>query len=343
VPEIFFGHTEVYLRVDARYGPDDATLWPQSYLDKYPHLMAILRKPVDPHTDITALWWTPSRNDFKQSDDALIGGVGCFAGREMDIMKKLKDELLMEARAYLKDKETPVLVQSCFAALIHSWVRLECYPDNFPEKCLEVTEFQRHWLELRAAMDYFDRLVKRMFHSSDPPEGPVEERVGCLTTQPRIAQECFSAGVPVWLLRDLKLFHQGGVRIGKVVPPCLARDSLEMGRWSLNDFPTLYRGSPSVMDRYIVQHRFARSRMTWKDPWANEEGSAETPNPREMGGMDVTSATRTMAELESFQVQKTGPSLPRSFPVRGDKAISEARKSVHPCKWHRRFPSVLIR
>jgi hypothetical protein len=85
--------------------------------------------------------------------------------------------------------------------------------------------------------------------------------------------------------------------------------------------------------------RFIDSVENDLDPWENEQGWAETVNPREMAGPDLTSATRTMAELESFQVREVGPSLPRSFPVRGDKAISETRKSVHPCK----FPSVLIR
>jgi hypothetical protein len=116
---------------------------------------------------------------------------------------------------------------------------------------------------------------------------------------------------------------------------------LEVDSWSLNDFLTLYKGSPSVMDRYIVQNRFTRSRITWKDPWGNK-GLAETANPKEMARLRKTSATRAMAESESFQVQEARRSFPRFLPVRGDKAISEMRKSVCPCKWHRRFPSILI-
>ena len=44
VPEILHPSTEVKLCADLRYGPDDATLWPQPYLDNYLFLPVFLRR-----------------------------------------------------------------------------------------------------------------------------------------------------------------------------------------------------------------------------------------------------------------------------------------------------------
>jgi hypothetical protein len=51
--------TEVKLRADIRYGPDDPTLWPQPWVGLYCHLGAIPRKPDDPNDSLSIMWWDP--------------------------------------------------------------------------------------------------------------------------------------------------------------------------------------------------------------------------------------------------------------------------------------------
>jgi hypothetical protein len=54
--------TEVKLRADIRYGPDDPTLWPQPWVGSYCHLGAILRMPNDPNDILSIMWWDPTRD-----------------------------------------------------------------------------------------------------------------------------------------------------------------------------------------------------------------------------------------------------------------------------------------
>jgi hypothetical protein len=308
VPEFKLGHTQVYLRADGRYGQDDATLWPQPYHDKYPHLTAIPRKPTDAHTNLNVMWWTPSRSSWRQSKQATIVGVGQLVGPEVDKLRKLKDELKVDALKFLEaPRDTPVLVHSCYTAMIHSWGRFDGYPGTFHEKLLEVVEFQRNWLELRGAVDYFEKVIYKIWKEIEP-EGQVLERVGCFTTSAVVAQECFAAGLPVWFVRDADKLGNGSVRIDKIVVPHMAEDRLDLTRWHANDFPVLYDGNPNHANRYIVQHQFTRSRMCWKDPWGNEvDGDSE--NPLEMGYKDVSSTARSLNEMESFQPIKATSKL----------------------------------
>jgi hypothetical protein len=303
VPEFRSGHTQVYLRVDGRYGLDDATLWPQPHIDKYPHLTAIPRQPADTNADLNVMWWTPSRSSWNQSKQAAVVGVGQLIGSEVGKLRKLKDELKVDALKFLgASQKTPDLVHSCYTTMIHGWSRFDGYPGTFDEKLLEVVEFQRNWLELRGAIDYFEKVVPKMW-SETSHESQVLECMGCFTASAIVAQECFAAGLPVWYIRDGAKLRGGGARIDKVVVPYKAEDRLDLDRWSSNDFPVLYTGSPNHADRYIVQHQFTRSRMCWKDPW---EGVVEGDdvNPLEMGYKDISSTARSLNKMESFQPSK---------------------------------------
>jgi hypothetical protein len=56
--------SEMKLHADIRYGPDNATLWPQPWVEMYCHLGAIPRKPDDPNDRLSIMWWEPTHDDF---------------------------------------------------------------------------------------------------------------------------------------------------------------------------------------------------------------------------------------------------------------------------------------
>src|SRR5271168_1743680 len=64
--------TEVKLRADLRYGPDDPMLWPQPWVDNYCHLGAIPRKPDDPNDSLSIMWWDPTSDDFESFGSSLV-------------------------------------------------------------------------------------------------------------------------------------------------------------------------------------------------------------------------------------------------------------------------------
>ena len=67
--------SEVKLRADIRYGPDDATLWPQPWVKMFCHLCAIPRKPEDPNDPLSIMWWDLTLDDFKSFGGSLIDGL----------------------------------------------------------------------------------------------------------------------------------------------------------------------------------------------------------------------------------------------------------------------------
>jgi len=152
IPEILDPSTEVKLRADLRYGPDDATLWPQPYLENYPYLSVIPHKTQDPHRQKSVMWWLPKASDFEQSNTAMVKGIGSLTGTEMDSVKEQVRSLLKRVRDYrngegknLKKEDGSMLIDSGLVTLVHTWVRLDGSPGTLEEKCMELSEVQRSY------------------------------------------------------------------------------------------------------------------------------------------------------------------------------------------------------
>jgi hypothetical protein len=349
VPEPLWGNREVQLRSDLRYGLDDASQWPQPHMGRYPHVGAIPRKPADGFAELASMWWTPCATDFEQSRETMIAGVGTIGGFHMRRMKKLKADLLEEVKGYLQvTHPKPILLESCFTAMVHTWVRLDGYPATFEEKCLEAAEFQRSWLELRGALTWFSKIHHNMLVRSEG-EADVLDCMGVFTNNPVIAQECFSAGLPVWLLRPPEVCNVG-VRIDKVVLVTPPPPSIKQDKRVGDEYPIIYKGPCNDERRYAVQHLFTRSRMVWTGAWG--DFGEEVTKPLEMGGPErVGSTTRSLAEIKgqpTLTVRSGGstmkaptastsvsPSVSGSGSVQGgrtSKKQTKARQTAHPCK-----------
>src|SRR5271168_3196354 len=63
-----------------------------------------------------------------------------------------------------------------------------------------VTEFQHYYLELYGCLDYIEIHKPRM-EGARPPAESVMNCMGAITNIPRIVQDFWTAGLPVWLLR----------------------------------------------------------------------------------------------------------------------------------------------
>lgn len=295
VPQPPCVNAEVQLRSDLRYGVDDFTLWPQVFLEKYPHIAGIPRKPSQPTSDLAAMWWTPTITHFSQSTSVAVQGVGVLTGCHMESLRSLKEKLLAEVRLYLEDADKkPLIIESCFSVMVHTWIRLQNNPAAFEEKCMEVTEFQRSWLELRAALTWYTEVHRRILVNIDAP-GTVLDSIGAFTTSALVAQELFAAGVPVWLLRPEGIVVE--VRIDKVVDLTLPT-SLQLGDRDGQSYPVIYRGPCGHHSRYESMHRYTRSRMVWANVWGEEVGEVE--NRMKMAGPSfVASTTRSLAEIQA--------------------------------------------
>ena len=254
------------------------------------------------------MWWLPKASDFEQSNTAMVKGIGSLTGTEMDSVKEQVRSLLKRVRDYrngegknLKKEDGSMLIDSGLVTLVHTWVRLDGSPGTLEEKCMELSEVQQSYLKLKAIMDYYAWRLPRIRTKVDPPGADVPgilDVVGCITSQPLIAQECFVAGIPVWLMRDYRILFGGGIRVDQLVPFTEAKSVLTLEDRPGRNYRIIFRGLRSDEGRFKEQHRFMRSRLIWTDHWG--ECLGDITQPLEMDRhINVGSLTRRLADLES--------------------------------------------
>ena len=219
IPQPHLGTVEVFPRSDLHYGMDDAILWPQFYIEQYPHLAVIRLNPKFAYIHYVELWWTPLRQEFKESKTAGVRGLGLFSCSEMTALERYKEDILWESKEHLM--RTPLItISSARVVMSFSWVRLQYNVGKFKEKALEVIEFQRKILELRTALDYLIEYFPHM-HSQMSRAAVSSSIMGCFMFSPIITQEFFAASILVWLIHSIDSIGTNIAidKIVKVRPP----------------------------------------------------------------------------------------------------------------------------
>jgi hypothetical protein len=184
-------------------------------------------------------------DDFEQNGDMHLGGVGLLAGTNMDLLVSMVRELWGLTREQLvkrNEEETHRFIKATYATLTHTFVRLTSYAASFEEKCLEVSECQRSWLEHWAAVNFYNKVQKMMETNTDAPL-KAREVVGCFTASVHFAQQCFCAGIPVWLIRNYKALLGGTVRIDKKVEFTKLVDKVALKKRATFQYPVIYKGA----------------------------------------------------------------------------------------------------
>ena len=70
---------------------------------------------------------------------------------------------------------------------------------TFTKMMLGVTKFQCYYLELYGCLDYI-KIYKPCMDGARPPAESVKNCIGAITNIPRLVQDFYTAGLPVWLL-----------------------------------------------------------------------------------------------------------------------------------------------
>ena len=264
--------SELKLRADMRYGPDDPMLWPQPWVDMYCHLGAIPRKPENPDDRLSIMWWDPTTDDFKFSGDSLVDGLGELAGSKLsslrELMSSLEERIDDHKRKFPKPNQLLLLL---VRAMQDSFARLDSLKTTFTEMRIGVTEFQRYYLEVYGILDYLEICRPRM-DGEKPPAESIMNCVGTFTNIPRIAQDFYNAGLPVWFMRPSSVWSSHvKCNILEVVTPLDPADVL-----CLSDhyppFPAIFYGSSSDTKRHDAFYNHSRMWLVFKDPFGGPKG-----------------------------------------------------------------------
>lgn len=341
VPRPEFGSSSIQLRADLRYGIDDATIWPQPISKTYPYLSVIRRRPSNPSDPLSVLWWTPTLSHFTPANNCAVFGLGNFKRSYLDPLYTLVKSLRSDTSEFIKNKDAIGLlnVESSLSIMVLSWVRLEGMPATFEEKALELTEFQRNWLELRATLDYHSVYHMQRVRNTEPSVLR-DDFIGGFTAHDNIAHEMFMAGIPVWLVRPATKIATG-IRVDSWVSPVLPDALVEM-RPHFNQYPVIFRGPATDPGRYVAQHKFTRARMVWVDPWGHSVPPDDAPaDPHLKPGQSYSLQSRNTSLPIIPHISAPTPStamysLPASSTTSLSSATSSSRTSSasHPCKYN---------
>lgn len=257
------------LRTDCRYGDDDPIQWPQPFNENFPHYSCIPRRPSC--TDESIMWWKPTRDAFVPKDSPLfpISGLGVLSQDKLAQLESCVSVLLSRVQTYLQNtpsERVPQVLIPTVQMVKHGFIRLQSLSMAFRQLEFQVRDVQRFWLETVAMVDYMEIYRPRMDNaqlsiSPDPP--PVADRIGLFTSDVRVVQDHFQAGLPCWFIRPATAFNDQNIL--KVRQPELP---FELDR---EPHPFRHRvlaeGRAGTNEKYNAIHRYARNLMKYSDPF----------------------------------------------------------------------------
>ena len=265
--------TELKLRADMRYGQDDPTQWPHPWIGTYCHLGSIPRKPNDPNDPLSIMWLDPTGDDFESSGGGLVDGLGELSASKVLSFQKMMHSL--ESRIEDYKKASPKKINKFFLILVKAMqdtlTRLKSLKTTFTEMRIGVAEFQRYYLEVRGCLDYLEIYKPRM-DNERPPAESVVNCIGAITHIPRIVQDFYTAGLPVWFLRPSTFWDSPNrCNILKIVTPLDPADLLCL----LDHYPpfsAIYRGPSNDPLRHTAFYDHSRMSLVFKDPFKGSIG-----------------------------------------------------------------------
>jgi hypothetical protein len=265
-------NSEVKLRADVRYGPDDAMLWPQPWVDLNCHLGAIPRKPDDPDDSLSILWWDPTADDFESFGGSLVDGLGELSGSKLISLRKLKSSIEERVEDHKRTFSKPnKLVLMLVRGMQDSFARLDSLKTTFTEIRVGVTEFQRYYLELQGCLDYLEIYQPRM-EGTRPAAESVANCMGAITNIPHIVQHFYTAGLPVWFLRPSTVWDSPArCNILETVTPLDPADVLCVSE-HYPPFRAIFYGSPTDPKRHGSIYSNSRKWLVFKDPFGGLKG-----------------------------------------------------------------------
>jgi hypothetical protein len=264
--------TEVKLRADVRYGPDEATLWPQPWLEMHCHLGAIPRKPDDPNNPLSIMWWEPTTDDFVLFGGTIVDGLGELSGSKILSLRKMMSSMEGRIEDYKRTSSNPNKHLLLLArAMQDSFTRLNSLKTTFTEMRIGVSEFQRYYLEAYGCLDYLEIYKPRM-EGTKPAAESVMNCVGAITYMPHIVQQFVLAGLPVWFLRP-SAHWDSHIRcnILEIVTPLDPADVLCVSD-HYPPFRVIFFGPANDPKRHSAIHSYSRWLLMSKDPFGDSKG-----------------------------------------------------------------------
>lgn len=220
------------------------------------------------------MWESPEYHDFvKLGEDAI--GMGKWSHEWIVGMEKGCEWLMERVAQRSADNKifsTHPLLPTLSSDLERSLVRLRAVATTHRGAVVSLRLVQRLWLELHALMDYV-HLYLPSIEGTAPALKPSRNMVGCFVHDPDSAQRLFAAGIPYWLIREVKTFRSENIlSLDSVIQP---GDVLVLDDYS-GYAPRIYQGD-SNGNRYLAIHRHSVRYLRYADPFAGGNPKGISP------------------------------------------------------------------
>ncbi|KAG1784801.1 uncharacterized protein HD556DRAFT_1461353 [Suillus plorans] len=217
VPQLYDNPSNiVQARADGKFWAMDPFQWPQMYADAYTWSFTIPRREFhEPGTDLWYAWWSPVfSDDFEPlSPGHVFGKLKSTHCEHLFRLYERANKRVGSYKLFREHKQDAVV----------GWVTgLRSVYERFKETLawrdivMILAEFQRRFLEIWSMVDYLEIFEPRL-KFEDKEHGVNKTWMGCFTKDSAIALRLHKAGVPVWLIRDVRLVDNK-INIRQVVP-----------------------------------------------------------------------------------------------------------------------------
>ncbi|KAG1883465.1 hypothetical protein F4604DRAFT_1983247 [Suillus subluteus] len=217
VPQLYDNPSNiVQARADGKFWAMDPFQWPQMYADAYTWSFTIPRREFhEPGTDLWYAWWLPAfSDDFEPLSPGHV--FGKLKSTHRDHLFRLYEQAKKRVGSYKLFRENK-------QDAVVGWITgLRSVFERFKEMrawrdiVMILAEFQRRFLEIWSMMDYLEIFEPRL-KFEDRAHRVNKTWMGCFTKDSAIALRLHKAGVPVWLIRDVRLVDDN-INIHQVVP-----------------------------------------------------------------------------------------------------------------------------
>ncbi|GJE86778.1 hypothetical protein PsYK624_028600 [Phanerochaete sordida] len=211
VPHLVVGPVDVPLHSDGRFGVKDPLNWPQLYSTTRPHLPFIPKRPT--HQAVCApRWLTPVPNDFIRANDDPSGqAYGYLSSHKLRNLRLIVGDL--DGMVHVFQRLSPALQTHIIDELLrlHAATRnalaLFAVPSSFRNVVSLCGRLHRCWAECWAVMRWYTVTQCHPPSSHVCASVPLEPGIdgcgvmGAFCTDQSIAQQLYTAGVPVWYIQ----------------------------------------------------------------------------------------------------------------------------------------------
>ncbi|KAJ7615140.1 hypothetical protein DFH06DRAFT_1013510 [Mycena polygramma] len=266
---------DVVLRTDLRYGLDDPSTSPQYYSDLYCHL-AVTPTKANSRSAYSILWWDPAPSDLvlciSRNSKTLTPLLGRLSLERRHTFSGLVSQLQANYTAYVNhrgEQNVPGPMKLLVKSMTLGLERLVSLLWTFEHLALMARNLQRTCLELIAMIDYM-LVYKPRMELADivAPSEPSSSLLGAFTTNPKIAQQFFAAGIPYWFMRPASSYL--GQNILQVLDS-LPAPSVEVERHPVHS--AICTATHQTDDKVQAIDKVSRSVEWYSDPFNASESS----------------------------------------------------------------------